>query len=63
MFSSLCVVHADTSAVRKEKHMGLRGEYYAQSFKLILQCGLTEMKAQLSWMEDVGAASRPLGAG
>lgn len=52
MFSSLCVVHADTSAVRKEKHMGLRGEYYAQSFKLILQCGLTEMKAQLSWMED-----------
>jgi hypothetical protein len=56
MFSPLCTVKADTSVMAKAlvPKYGLRGErYYRQDFSVILLFGLTELKAQISWIEDV----------
>ncbi len=52
-FSTLCTVYADTSKVARQKIFGTDGYYYRQNFKVVLSCGLTEMKAQISWMENV----------
>lgn len=58
MFASLCTVYANTSAVTKVKQYGINGSaFYTQNFKLVLLCGLTETKAQLSWIENVRAHS------
>lgn len=57
-FSTLCTIHADTSKVVKQKHLGSNGIYYTQIFDIVLSCGLTEMKAQISWMENVRFAIR-----
>ncbi|KIP02816.1 hypothetical protein PHLGIDRAFT_122128 [Phlebiopsis gigantea 11061_1 CR5-6] len=51
-FSTLCTIHADTSHVTRQKCVGTNGHYYAQTFEIVLSCGLTEMKAQISWMEN-----------
>lgn len=53
MYSTLCTVHADTSHVLKKKQIGPNGPYYSQDFNVILLCGLTELRAQISWMENV----------
>lgn len=56
MFSTLCTVVADTSKVAKTlpAKRGVNGaRYYRQDFKVILLFGLTELKAQISWVEDV----------
>ncbi|KAF9812314.1 hypothetical protein IEO21_06256 [Rhodonia placenta] len=53
MFSTLCTVHADTSLVRKAKRKGKNGTYYKLDYKVVLLCGLTELKAQISWIENV----------
>lgn len=52
-FSTLCWVRADTSNVRKDRNVGPIGFYYRQDFKVVLKCGLTELEAQISWLEDV----------
>ena len=52
-FSTLCTIYADTSRVAKQKSFGTKGFYYTQNFDIVLSCGLTEMKAQISWMENV----------
>ncbi|KAL4244988.1 hypothetical protein ABKN59_002854 [Abortiporus biennis] len=53
LFSTLCTVEADTSKVPKIAIHGPRGiTYHNIAFKLVLICGLTEMKAQISWMHD-----------
>ncbi|OSX61856.1 hypothetical protein POSPLADRAFT_1145484 [Postia placenta MAD-698-R-SB12] len=54
MYSTLCTVHADTSRVLKVMQHGENGIYYTQDYKVVLLCGTTELKAQISWMEDVG---------
>ena len=54
-FATLCTIVADTSRVRRYRHMGSNGPFYRQEFKVVLSCGLTEMKAQISWMENVSA--------
>ncbi|KAI0338760.1 hypothetical protein BDW22DRAFT_1337232 [Trametopsis cervina] len=51
-FSTLCTVRADTSRVIRRKKQGPNGTYYQQAYKIVLSCGLTEMKAQISWMEE-----------
>ncbi|KAI0079324.1 hypothetical protein K474DRAFT_1659403 [Panus rudis PR-1116 ss-1] len=51
-FSTLCTVTANTSKVKKVLRFGPEGEYYTQDFKVILLCGLTEMKAQISWLQN-----------
>ena len=56
MFTTLCTVTADTSqmAGSLEPILGLAGiEYYRMEFDVILQFGLTELKAFISWMENV----------
>lgn len=59
MFSTLCTIHADVSQVPKVSRVGLRGIYYRQSFKVILLFGLAELKAQLSWNDNVCFKSMP----
>ncbi|KAJ3489527.1 hypothetical protein NLI96_g2044 [Meripilus lineatus] len=51
LFSPLCTVTGDTSKVPKVRRNGRNGVYYTQAFKVVLICGLTELKAQLSWMQ------------
>ncbi|KAI9060751.1 hypothetical protein FKP32DRAFT_1595071 [Trametes sanguinea] len=53
MFTHLCTIYADTSAVSREPKIGLsRRIYYEQNFNIVLICGLTELQAQISWIED-----------
>ena len=55
MFTNLCTVHADTSQVSKtlSPRRGFAGlQFYRQQFSIVLKFGLTELEAQISWMED-----------
>ncbi|KAI1793701.1 hypothetical protein LXA43DRAFT_201572 [Ganoderma leucocontextum] len=52
MFAPLCTIFADTSRVSRQSRQGTNGVYYVQAFKIVLLCGLTEMQAQLSWVEN-----------
>ncbi|KAF8132021.1 hypothetical protein EV363DRAFT_1583618 [Boletus edulis] len=55
MFSNLCTVHADTSQVSKtlSPRRGFAGlQFYRQQFSIVLMFGLTELQAQISWMEN-----------
>jgi len=56
MFSGLCTVVADTRRVARSlsSRRGRTGrQFYSQEFSIVLLFGLTELKAQLSWMEEV----------
>lgn len=52
----MCIVIADTSGVAKSLKP-LRGadgiQYYRQEFGIVLLLGLTELKAQICWEENV----------
>lgn len=59
-FSTLCIVEADTTPMIKaiKPSRGLDGLlFYPQQFGVVLLFGLTELKAQLSWTEDVSGLS------
>ncbi|KZT05487.1 uncharacterized protein LAESUDRAFT_727131 [Laetiporus sulphureus 93-53] len=58
MFDTLCTIRADISHIPKVQKRGMRGDYYEQDLKVILLFGLTEFKAQLSWMENVSPSRR-----
>ena len=52
----MCNVIADTSAIAHSLHPleGLGGEdYYRLDFNVVLLFGLTELKAQISWIDGV----------
>ncbi|PCH36683.1 hypothetical protein WOLCODRAFT_157381 [Wolfiporia cocos MD-104 SS10] len=51
-YSMLCTVHGDTTRVQKVKKKGARGEFFVLKYNVILICGLTELKAQISWIEN-----------
>jgi len=53
-FPSLCTVEADISNVLKsiQPRHGPQGIYYRQDFDIVLLFGMTELKAQLSWIEN-----------
>jgi hypothetical protein len=54
--SHLCSVTADTSRIPKTMTARLSTSgnvYYQQQFSIVLLFGLTELKAQLRWMENV----------
>ncbi|KAH9847715.1 hypothetical protein C2E23DRAFT_484151 [Lenzites betulinus] len=51
-FTTLCTIFADTSQVVKTPHKGRMGTHYSQSFDVVLVCGLTELQAQIRWMEN-----------
>jgi len=55
MFSTLCTVTADTRQMANllQPHYGMDGVlYYRLDYKVVLLFGLTELKAQISWMEN-----------
>ena len=51
-FFDLCMVTADTSKLPKPKIKNPRGSHHQVDFKVVLLFGLTELKAQLVWMEN-----------
>jgi hypothetical protein len=56
MFATLCTVEADTSQLinaMRPRHGRGGALFYEQIFSVVLLFGLTELKAQLCWMEDV----------
>jgi hypothetical protein len=56
-FSDLCEVTADVAAVKKSTwpQLNLRSgaTYYTLKFDVVLLFGLTELKAQIAWIENV----------
>jgi hypothetical protein len=58
MFVTLCTVIGDTSIAAMSLAPETRSdgtEYFRQNFDIVLLFGLTELKAQLSWKENVGS--------
>ncbi|KAH9933533.1 hypothetical protein B0H21DRAFT_699461 [Amylocystis lapponica] len=55
MFSTLCSVKADISHVPRVPLLGPKSTYHSQDFSVLLSFGMTELKAQLSWIEGVRA--------
>jgi hypothetical protein len=54
MFSRLCIVQADMSHIVLQPQRGKGGAiYYQRYFDIVLLFGLTELKAQICWTEDV----------
>jgi hypothetical protein len=54
MFSRLCIVQADMSHIVLQPQRGKGGAiYYRRDFDVMLLFGLTELKAQICWTEDV----------
>ena len=51
-FFDLCTVSADTSRLPKPKIKNPRGSHHEISFEVALLFGLTELKAQLVWIES-----------
>lgn len=51
-FFDLCTVSADTSKLPKPKIKNPRGSHHEISFEVALLFGLTELKAQLVWIES-----------
>ncbi|KAI0318148.1 hypothetical protein OF83DRAFT_1057355 [Amylostereum chailletii] len=52
-FSTLCTISADISAIPKVIQYSPQGPYWRQEFSVVLAFGLTELKAHLSWFEEV----------
>ena len=54
-YSTLCEVVADTSGMvgSLKPRKGAGGIYYRQSYSIALLLGLTELKAQICWDENV----------
>ncbi|KAH9850843.1 hypothetical protein C2E23DRAFT_869587 [Lenzites betulinus] len=52
LFVPMCTIYADTSTVHREQRRGSKGTYYVQEYDVIIICGLTELQAQISWIED-----------
>lgn len=56
MYSTLCTITSDTSQLCKTLTLkrGLQGQwYYRLDYDIILSFGLTELKAQTAWLENV----------
>ena len=56
---TLCTVFADTTAIKKDRKQRGSSAFYTLDFRVVLQCGLTELKAQISWIEQVSAPLFP----
>lgn len=52
-FSTLCRVHAHLPPKVSLKQKGAQGSYFMATCDVVLLFGLTELKAQLSWKENV----------
>jgi hypothetical protein len=58
MYSTLCTVEADVSRLARSLTPQRRASdgrrYYVLNFDIVLSFGLTELTAQICWIEDVG---------
>jgi hypothetical protein len=53
-FAKVCTILADTTNIVREKRSNaLAGSYYGISYEVVLLFGLTELKAEIAWKEDV----------
>ncbi len=57
MFTPLCTVYADTSKVERVAQSGPNGLYYTQHFDVVFLCGMTELRAQIRWIEKVSTTT------
>ena len=57
MYSKVCTIELDLSHFSRNtkeiKRHGAQGKFYRLDYDLVLLFGLTELKAQLAWMEKV----------
>jgi hypothetical protein len=60
-FQVLCTIKADASQLLQdvEPCYGPLGIYYQRDYDIVLSFGLTELKAQLSWVEGVSIYALP----
>lgn len=58
-YSTLCTVETDISTCTPQYNLHPR-PHYTFSFELILLFGVTELKAQIAWMEHVRLSSSGL---
>lgn len=57
-FYTLCWVKAEPPQGSWQKYDGPTGPYLTQNYDVIIQVGLTEMKAQIGWWENVSVLPR-----
>ena len=56
MYSTLCVVKGDTTELCKSLRPHVEAAtYYEMNFEVVLALGLTELKAHISWEENVSS--------
>ncbi|PPQ91319.1 hypothetical protein CVT25_006568 [Psilocybe cyanescens] len=60
MYSTLCLVTADTSKLPMHPHFRCNSKsvYYQVLYDIILSFGLTELKAQIAWKDINGIEQR-----
>ena len=64
LFTTICIVDADLSSEFKRSFQPRINRnnghlYYVLDFDIIILFGLTELKAQMAWKENVGDTSLP----
>lgn len=59
LFYTLCWVKADPPKESWQKYDGPKGPYWEQNYDVIIQVGLTEMKAQIGWWKNVSVLLIP----
>ena len=52
-YIKICTIEVDLSHITLNKRKGERGQYFSLNYDLVLLFGLTELKAQVAWMERV----------
>ena len=56
MYSILCVIKGDTTELCKSlQPLVEAAQYYEINFEVVLALGLTELKAHISWEENVSS--------
>lgn len=61
-YTKLCTLQVDFSRLPVTQHRktgGSAGVYYRVDFDIVLQFGLTELKAQVAWKENVSSDPSP----
>ena len=53
-FETLCIIQADLTTTPYVKKLGEKGKmWYTRNFDVVLLVGLTELKAQIAWIDPV----------
>ena len=58
-FEKLCDIHADLTTAPYQKRLGKKGKMcYTRIFDVVLLVGLTELKAQIAWIDSATVSTR-----